>query len=253
MKRAGWWPLLGLCCCLAAAAQDTSPADPRIEAARINTRLAMEYLKLGQLAVARDKIERALLQNPRDVAVQIGAGLVYERLLDNRRAERHYRQALKTDSSHPEAQNALGAFLCRNGDQQRGETMFVSAARNPLYRTPEVAYTNAGVCARGAGRLEQAEAYLRQALALRANHAEALLQLAGVAFERGNYLSARAFVQRFLDSTPVTAEVLLLGYQVEKSLGAARAALAFAERLRQEFPESAQRRALDAQTAPTPE
>lgn len=250
MKRAGWWPLLGLCCCLAAAAQDTGPADPRIEAARINTRLAMEYLKLGQLEVARDKIERALLQNQRDVSVQIGAGLVYERLLDRRRAERHYRQALKTDSSHPEAQNALGAFLCRNQEQARGEALFLSAARNPLYRTPEVAYTNAGVCARGAGRLEQAESHLRQALAARANHAEALLQLAGVAFERGNYLSARAFVQRFLDTAPVTAEALLLGHQVEKSLGDAQSAEVLAERLRHEFPESAQRRALEGRDRP---
>jgi type IV pilus assembly protein PilF len=253
MKPGTWLPLLALCCCLTAVAQGNDPVDPRIEAARINTRLAMEYLKLGHLEVARDKIERALVQNPRDVSVQLGAGLVYERLLDTQRAEKHFRQALRTDSTHPEAQNALGAFLCRNGEWVRGEAMFVNAARNPLYRTPEVAYTNAGVCAHKAGRLEQAEQYLRQALAQRAIYPEALLQLASVSYERGSFLQARAFVQRFLDVTPPTAEVLLLGHQVEKALGDQQSAADFADRLRQAFPESAQLRALEGRDQRNPE
>lgn len=230
--------------CAAAAAAQQPALDPAQDAARINVRLGLEYMRQGQLAIARDKIEKALQQNSRDVGVQIGAGLLYEQLRDTDRAERHYRQALRIDSSNPEAQNAFGAFLCRNGEARRGEDMFATAARNPLYRTPEVAFTNAGVCARQAGRLAEAEDYLRFALAQRTAYPEALLQLAGVSFERGSLLQSRAFLQRYLAVAPGTADVLLLGHQVETALGDAAAAGEYADRLRKKFPDSPEARIL---------
>ena len=121
--------------------------------------------------------------------------------------------------------------------------------RNPLYRTPEVAYTNAGVCARRNGRLDKSEEYLRLAVSQRSQYSEALLQMAGVSFERGNFLQARAFLQRYLGMAPASAEVLLLGYQVEKALGDAAAADDFSGRLRRQFPNSPEARILDSPSA----
>jgi type IV pilus assembly protein PilF len=227
-----------------AQAQEAA-SDPLVEAARINARLAMEYLKRDQLAVARDKIERALALNPRDLTVQMSAGLVYERLLDTKRAEKHFRLALRADADSPEAQNALGAFLCRAGEFKKGEAMFIKAAGNPLYRTPEVAYTNAGVCARSAAAPERAEKYLRQALTIKAVYPETFVQLAGVLHDRGNHLQARAFIERYLEVAPATPDVLLLGHQIETALNDREAATEFGERLRKEFPESVQLRVLD--------
>ncbi len=229
---------------LPALAQDPGP-DPILEAGKINARLAMEYLKREQLQVAREKVDKALLQNPKDVNVQLSAGLVYERLHDPRRAEKHFRQALRADTDSPEAQNAFGAFLCRNGNHARGEAMFLKAAANQLYRTPVVAYTNAGVCARSAGNPERAERYLRQALDTHMEYPETYAQLAGVLHDRGNDLQARAFIQRFLAVAPVTPDVLLLGHKIEVALKDAGAAAEFGERLRREFPDSEQVRTLD--------
>jgi len=227
-----------------AGAQSQSP-DPTKEAGRINARLSMEYLKRGQLQVAQEKIEKALQQNPHDVNVQLSAGLVYERLLENKKAEKHYRQAVREDSESPEALNALATFLCRNDQQAKGEAMFLKAAANPIYRTPFVAYTNAGVCARSAGRLEQAERYLRQALTFQVDYPETYAQLAGVLHERGSDLQARAFVERFLAVAPATPDMLLLGHNIEVALKDTGAAAGFRNRLRMEFPESSQ--ALEAQ------
>lgn len=236
--------LMALLLAAAAPAQEASP-DPIVEAARINARLAMEYMKRDQLSVAREKVERALALNPRDLTVQLAAGLVYERLLDTKRAEKHFRLALRADADSPEAQNALGAFQCRNGEFAKGEAMFLKAAGNPLYRTPEVAYTNAGVCARSAAAPERAEKYLRQALTVRSVYPETFVQLAGVLHDRGNHLQARAFIERFLATAPATPDVLLLGHQIEMALNDRAAAAAFGERLRKEFPESVQLRVLD--------
>ncbi len=222
-------------------ASEVNPA----EAGRINARLAIEYMKQGQMAVARNKIEKALRENPRDASVQMSAGLVYERLLQNDKAEDHYREALRIDSTNPDAQNALGAFLCRSGDTKKGEQMFLEAARNPLYRTPEVALTNAGVCARQAGRLEQAEKYLRQAIAQPSPYPEALLQLSGVSYERHSLLQARAFLQRYLAQSRATPAVLMLGYRIEQALGDKGAMTDYANQLHARFPDSPETKALD--------
>lgn len=231
----------------AAGAGAQAPSqDPMHEAARVNARLAMEYLKRDQLQVAQEKIEKALTQHPRDVNVQLSAGIVYERLLDTKQAEKHFRQAVREDPANPEAQNALGAFLCRNKQQSKGEEMFVKAAGNPLYRTPFVAYTNAGVCARSAGNLEQAERYLRQALAYKVDYPETFAQLAGVLHERGNNLQARAFVERYLAVAPATPNMLLLGHNIELALKDAGAAAGFRQRLVKEFPDTEQARAAQA-------
>ena len=231
------------------AAYETPEGNTAADAARINARLGIEYMKQGQVAIAREKIDKALQQNPRDPGVQMSAGLLYEQLREPKVAERHYRQALKLEPDNPEAQNALGAFLCRNGQAKQGEEVFLEAARNPLYRTPEVAYTNAGVCARRNGRLDKSEEYLRLAVSQRSQYSEALLQMAGVSFERGNFLQARAFLQRYLGMAPASAEVLLLGYQVEKALGDAAAADDFSGRLRRQFPNSPEARILDSPSA----
>lgn len=238
--------LLTLCLLLGAlpASADKQDDDTRAEAARINVRLGVEYMKQGQLATAREKIEKALEQNPRDPSVQFGAGLLYEQLREPEKAERHYRQALRLEPDNPDAQNALGAFLCRNGQPAKGEAAFVEAAENPLYRTPEVAFTNAGVCARRAGRLAEAEAHVRRALAQPAIYPEALIQMAGISYERANYLQARAFLQRYLDAAPGTAAVLLLGHQIERALADQVAAKEYAVRLRTQFPESPEARIL---------
>ncbi len=235
---------MALVAALPVAAQDQGP-DPLLEAGRINARLAMEYLKREQLQVAREKVEKALEQNPRDVNVQLSAGLVYERLHDTKLAQKHFRQALREDASSPEAQNAFGAFLCRNGDHEKGEAMFLKAARNQEYRTPVVAYTNAGVCARSAGDPERAEQYLRQALNTHMEYPETYAQLAGVLHDRGNNLQARAFIERFLAAAPVTADVLLLGYKIEVAMKDTGAAAGFGDRLRKEFPDSDQVRSLE--------
>jgi type IV pilus assembly protein PilF len=236
--------VLALLAASTALAQSTA-SDPAQEAGRTNARLAMEYLKRDNLQVAQEKVEKALAQYPKDVNVQLAAGLVYERLRKMKLAEKHFRQALKVAPDSPEALNALGAFFCRNKEQAKGVDMFLKAAANPLYRTPFVAYTNAGVCARSAGNLEQAERFLRQALTSQVDYPETYAQLAGVLHDRGNNLQARAFVGRYLAVAPATPDMLYLGHTIETALKDDAAAAAYGERLRKEFPESEQARAID--------
>jgi len=235
---------LAIALAFSTAVPAATPESPK-QAAEVNAQLGIQYLRQGNLPVAREKIERALKQNSRNIGVQLAAALLYEQLRDTSRAEGHYRKALNVDRDSPEALNAYASYLCRRGDARAGEAMFERAAKSPLSRAPEIAYTNAGTCARQNGRLPEAEGYLRTALGLRPNYADALMQLTSVAAARGNSMQVRAFLQRYLAVGPASPDLLMIGVKAERNLGDRAAADEYASRLRREFPDSAEARALD--------
>jgi type IV pilus assembly protein PilF len=207
----------------------------REQAARVNAQLAMTYLRQGDLISARDKIEKALDQNPRTPETQMAAGFVYDRLGQDRKAAEHFDEAVKLDRDNADVLNNAAVFECRKGDKKKGVEYFLRAAESPLYRTPEVAYSNAGRCARADGKPKDAETYYRKSLAIRADQPETLLEMADLMHETGSNLPARAFLQRHAASAPPTAESLWLGYRVETALGDRAAAEEYARRLRTDF------------------
>ena len=145
---------------------------------------------------------------------------------------------MKAAPDSPEAQNALGSFFCRNKQQAKGQEMFLKAATNPLYRTPFVAYTNAGVCARSSGNLDEAERFLRQALTSQVDLPRDLRAARRRAARQGNNLQARAFVERFLaDRAGDARHAAARATTSRVALKDDGAAAVFSERLQKEFPE----------------
>ncbi len=210
------------------------------KAAVANMQLAIEYMKLGQLANARQCIEKALSEDSSNPDVQMTAGLVYERINEMPKAERAYDAANRLGKGDPNIGNTYAVFLCRTGKTAAGEKLFLEVAANPLYQTPWVALGNAGACARSAGDLANAEKYFNRSLAMRSNYTEALLQLGDIAFDRGDAAAARDIVQRYLAVNPPSPEVLWLGFRAERKLGDAVAAAMYARRVQTEFPNSVQ-------------
>jgi len=210
------------------------------KAAIANMQLAIEYMKLGQLANSRECIEKALKQDSSNADVQMTAGLVYERINDMPKAERAYDAANRLGKGDPNIANTYAVFLCRDGKTAAGEKLFQEVAVNPLYQTPWVALGNAGSCARSAGDLVNAEIFFNRALAIRPNYTEGLLQLGNVAFDRGDAAQALEIVQRYLAVNPPSPEVLWLGFRAQRKLGDAVAAAVFARRVQSEFPDSEQ-------------
>jgi type IV pilus assembly protein PilF len=213
------------------AAQAQSRSNMQ-QAAEANTQLGLAYMRQGDLQGGRDKIEKALGQDPRNATVQTGAGFLYDRLGDDRRAEQHYTQAVKLSGENPDTVNNLAVFLCRKGDKRKGEEYFLKAAANPLYRTPEVAHTNAGRCARADQRLDDADKHFRRALQLRPNFPDALWQLADLSLEAGRALQARGFLARYLEVAPESPATNWLGYRIETAMSDTEAAERYAMRLR---------------------
>ncbi len=222
---------------------DERPQSPH-DAAAFNSQLAVAYLRQGNLAAAREKVDRALSQDSRNASVQTAAGLIYDRLGDDKKAEGHFSTALRLKPDDPEVLNNYGVYLCRKGRAKAGERLFLKAARNPVYRTPELAYNNAGLCLKSAGQADGAQKHFEQALALQPKFADALWQLADLNYEQGRMSEAQALVRRYLGGLPANPQILWLGVRVERALGNRAAADAYAKRLKTEYPQTEQTRAL---------
>jgi type IV pilus assembly protein PilF len=210
------------------------------QAAVANMDMALEYLRLNNLARARESIEKALTEAPSNPNVQETAGLVYERLEEKSKAERAFTAAVRLGKDDPDIQNTYAGYLCRSGKTAAGEKLFLEVARSPLYRTPEVALLNAGVCVRSAGDVVDAERYFNRALTIKPNMPEALLQLGNIALDRGDSKEALENVQRYLAINPPIPEVLVLGIRADRKLGDSTGAGAYAQQLETQFPDSDQ-------------
>jgi len=230
--------------CVTTTNIDPKPPEEPEEAAQINTQLGAEYLKQGKLDLAREKLEKAIEQDPQLASAHTYLALVYDELGDVEKAEKHYERALRLEPGVATTLNLYGAFLCRHDREKDAERYFEEAAKDKRYRTPEVPLTNAGVCLLRVPDRKAAESYFRQALELNPRFHDALWQMSRLSFELSNYLQARAFLQRFSEVGTMNAQALWLGVRVERSLGDMRAADRYAQRLQQEFPNSDEARLL---------
>ena len=87
---------------------------------------------------------------------------------------------------------------------------------------------------RAVGQVARAEQNLQQALRFDPANAAALGALAQLRFDQGQYLDARAFMQRRLVAAPANRDALLLAARIEDRMGDAAAAA----RYRSQIPET---------------
>ena len=113
------------------------------EAAEINAQLALQYLSINQLQIAKEKVDKAMLENPKSPQVLNAAALLEIQLTNNKQAEKHFKKALSIEPENPDILNNYGAFLLRQyGDHQKAFEKFSQANKNPLYRSREISSTN---------------------------------------------------------------------------------------------------------------
>lgn len=205
------------------------------EAALANTNLGAGYLKQGRLDLAVERLQRAIKQAPKLADAHSYLAIAYDQLGMLNEAEMHYKRATQLEPNNSGAANTYAVFLCRQNRWQDAEPLFKRATDNPTYSTPEVAFTNAGVCARNAGAADKAGEYFRSALARNPTYPDALSNLMEMSYDAGNYMQTRAFVQRYLDSSTPTAPVLLMCVNVETQLKNHDAADKCAAKLRTGF------------------
>lgn len=236
----------------ATTAMDSDPMGGRegmdrvspVRAAEVNTRLGIGYMERNQLQLAIEKLQTALQHDSAHTPAHLTLALIYDRLGEAAAAGQHYRRASQLAPNDGSTQNAVAVHLCQQGQFAEADRHFQRAMADAFYATPELAYGNAGACARRAGQIEKAEGYLRQALEIDPDYPDALFQLADLQLASGDAFRARAFLQRLEAAAEADPAALVLGYKIEQQLNNADQAEQYAMLLERLFPQSVQAREL---------
>ena len=208
---------LGLLLSISACSNIQKP--DKLQAANYNAQLGAKYLQAGRLALANEKLEKALKQNPKSSDVQHYYALLKQQTGDNKAATKHFEKAIKLNKKDPNLSNNYGSHLCKTGHYYEAVEQFDRATKNPFYTTPEFAYTNAGICLRKTNDTIRSESYFRKALEKNSNFGSALFQMAKLNYDLGHFAKAQAFLLRYDEQSAPTKETLELCSIVNKQLG----------------------------------
>ena len=214
------------------------------DASNYNTQLGIDYMNQGDIPLAKEKLDRALKENPDNAKVHTARAMLFDRMHLPADADAEFQKALRLAPDDPDVSNNYAVYLCEIGKDDQGVKRFEAVANNALYRTPWVAYTNAGVCSHAAKHDAVAIASFQRALKLRPNFAEAAFQLASLQFKSGDVESARKEIDTYLGAFDETPDLLLLGVQVAKAENDRVAIVLYSRKLRLDFPNSPQAKAL---------
>jgi type IV pilus assembly protein PilF len=206
--------------------------------AKLHTELGSLYFQSGNLIVALEELTIAISINSNYAPAYSTRGLVLFHIKEWESADKDFRRALDIDEKDPEIANNYGWFLCETGKAKEAIPYFQRAIKNSLYQTPEVAFLNAGACYVKLGDIATGEDYVRRSLRLAPDNPQALLQLAKIAYLRGNYDAAKLHLDKVVRLTDSGAEALWLFLRVERRLGDKEAESSFAAQLRRKFPDS---------------
>jgi len=215
-----------------------------LERAKIHTELGVSYFQNGQLGVALEELNTAVAADRTYAPAYNALGLVYMELKEDGKADSNFRQAIRLDPSSSEAKNNYGMFLCQRGRENEGIRQLLDALKNPLYPTPDVAYKNAGLCARKAGDTKAAEGYFLQALKFNPKQPQALYSLAEINYLRDEPTAAKQYISRYFSAVENAGpEALWLAARVERKLGDRTALANYGMQLRRRYPSAPETKA----------
>ena len=208
------------------------------EASDYNSELGIRYLQKGRLQLANEKLTKSLEQNPNSSKSNHYFALLKERLGEKDKAHFYFQKAIRLNPKDPELRNNYGSFLCKSKQPEAAVNQFLIAVKDPLYRTPAYAYTNAGICLRDTGNHARAEKFFRLALKKNPAFPSALLEMAKLYKDRGIYPKAQGFMLRYEGVGKSSPEALNLCIAINKKMQNYTKANACASALLRLFPAS---------------
>ncbi len=208
------------------------------EAAELNVQLAIGYIQRKQYKPARDKLEKAIDQNPEYLPAYKTLAYLYALLGQTDKAEEKYQEALDLKPAAADLANSYGAFLCTQGRYDEAQKMLRIAYTDPFYEALYLAQSNAGSCYLRQGKYKKAENLLRKSLRVNPKLPGSLISMAEVGVKTERYLMARAYIQRYHAVQAPTPASLWIQIQAEKALGAKDHYMKYARKLIKDFPDS---------------
>nr|WP_291512088.1 type IV pilus biogenesis/stability protein PilW [Acidithiobacillus sp.] len=208
----------------AAAAESRGLRAPPTDKAAIYTSLGAAYLQDGHPREAIRQLQLALKEPGNHGDAYNVMALAYANLDQPEAASKAFSKALEADPKNPEYLNNFGAFLVQQKQYAKAVGYLKRATEDPLYATPQFAWTNLGLAYIGLKDEAAARAALARALYLKPAYPPALQVLAQLDFETGDLPAAYSHVREVLAQEPEDPPALLLAGRIAAAQGQRREA-----------------------------
>ena len=214
--------LLSLAMVLAGCVKSGGPVDPmstqkgRDEARDAYIQLGIGHLNQGATEKAKDPLRKALEIDPNSAGTYAVLALVFQRELEPKLADEHYRKAIALDPGNARLLNNYGGFLYEQKNYKESHEQFIAASKDTLYPERSRVFENLGLTAQQLGHRDQAKSYFEKALRMNSQRPLALLKMAELSYQDKEYVPARAYYAGFSQQSKQTAESLLLGTRLAK-------------------------------------
>ena len=205
----------------------------------MHTELAGLYYERAQYGIALEETTMALEADPAYSAAYGVRALIHMALREDKLAEDDFRKGLRLDDLNASLHNNYGWFLCQRSREKESIPHFMAALKDPLYKTPELAYLNAGLCSRKMGSNQDAEEFLLRSLQRQPDMVQALQALAELNYDKGDYAVARQYFARYAEKNAnLSAADLWLGVRIYRRIRDRNSEASYGMQLRKRYPDA---------------
>ena len=229
-----------LSACSSSKLKEPTRAEKAEDLSRIKTQLAIEYMNVQDYRAAIEEIDQALAADSKNLNAWLTRAEVFHYLKMTSKAEESYQRALAINPQSAEVNNNYGWYLCNTlGRVSESLTRFDIALCDATYPSPFVAYYNKGICTARLGQYAQGEALLKQSIAANPQFVPANKELARLKMNEGQASSADSYFRIYQSQVnQMSADDLLLGWQISQRMGQMQEAAEYEMQLRANFPYS---------------
>ena len=181
--------------------------------------LARGYLEQRENSRAKPALSKALDIDPRNVEAHVLSAVLFHTENEYELAEFHYKTALRIEPDNAQALNNYGTFLYSRERYAEALVPLGKLVLDTSYRARSQAFESLGLVHLRLGELALAEASFERALELNFRQARATLELANIAYDRGDISSAASRLLEFRTMAQQNARSLCLTLKVAMATG----------------------------------
>lgn len=241
-------PMLAICIMTATllqGCQSTQSLKPNpLESSKLKTQIAAEYIRTGDLNLAKQSLDEAIAQDPSNSQANMMMAVTYQidgGAINLKKADSFYKRAISLDPKDPQIRNNYGQFLFTQGQYQEASEQFEIAGNTIEYFNRTFSLANLGQCYIKLNQFAKAEAAFTRALRLDKNTSSAIVGLADLYYQQGKTNLAYDVYRDYLnltDEKTADANGLIVGIRILSKTGNRTEAQALAELLARKFPSS---------------
>lgn len=230
--------------CVTEATRDGRPvadAGPKKDKAKA----LVDYVNLAVGYMSDGKREQALRAINNGLAIDSGSPEMLNVLAqyyssdgEMDLAEKQFKKAISSKSTYTPTYLNYGTFLYTQKRYPEACKMFEKASADVMYSKRSGAFSNLGACLKQIGKNKESEEAFRRSIGHDSTNGNALLGMADIKFELGNFSESSRYYDEFVKYNQQTPRSLWLGIRLMHVLEDEDRVASFALYLKNEFPDS---------------